>query len=236
LETNEINTDTTTRRSPPVLRNPTTTAASTTRPSSDNVYTFYFGPNKSDNNSNPRVYYNYYQKSSNTHHIFGNPIPSYYQTNFQASSRNSGSNPEPCGDTRYCDHNCIVRNGIQKCSCNKGYELQHDGKTCLKIDGSRLPPEEIRSFRKRCQRGHFLNDLGECQDIDECRIPNNGCGDKAYCKNKIGSYECVPYDICKTGYRYNEILKTCEGRKISGGKPLGGDFLEPSRLKLLVLF
>jgi len=162
--------------------------------------------------ANPQIFY-YYPKNPNSHYFFRTSNIFHDSTKFRASSRNSGNNPEPCGDIRYCDHNCIVMNGIQKCSCNKGYTLQRDGKTCLKTDGSRLPPEEIRT-KKRCQHGHFLNDLGDCQDIDECKIQNNGCGDKAYCRNKIGSYECIPLEICRTGYRYNEISKTCEGKKV----------------------
>lgn len=169
----------------------------------------YQRPKYSDNSSNYQIIYNYYPKYPKSHYHTSNIF--HDSTKFRASSLYHGYKPEPCGDIRYCDHNCIVTNNIQKCSCNKGYTLQRDGKTCLK-DGSLLPPEEIR-IKKRCPHGHFLNDLGECQDIDECRIQNNGCGDQANCRNKIGSYECIPNDICRTGYRYHEISKTCEGKR-----------------------
>ncbi|CAG9812125.1 unnamed protein product [Chironomus riparius] len=208
LETNEIDTQTTTRRFPPKYRHPTITnkdssssseeKAITRSPSSEikQLYIYEY-PKLSDNHTKPLMFYNF---------TFKYPVP-FDLTKFLASRRNIGNNPEPCGDIRYCDHSCIVMQDVQKCSCNKGYILQNDGKTCL-LDGSRIPPEEIT--KKRCQSGHFLNDFGDCQDIDECKIQNNGCGDKAICRNVIGSYECIPTDICKAGYRYNDSSKSCE--------------------------
>ncbi|XP_070505862.1 fibulin-1-like [Chironomus tepperi] len=196
FETNEVDTATTTRRSPPKYRYQATT---------DKLFMLSNEESTTQRSfMQPPNFYLVFLRPENTHREPLDP------SRFQASSRNSGNNPEPCGENRYCDHSCIIMHGVQKCSCNRGYILQRDGRTCLKADGSRLPPEEIRRTKKRCPGGHFLNDFGDCQDIDECRIQNNGCGNKAICRNTIGSYECIPLEICRAGYRYNEKLRVCE--------------------------
>ena len=35
-----------------------------------------------------------------------------------------------CNGDHFCDHNCINVEGSYICSCDPGYELQPDGRTC----------------------------------------------------------------------------------------------------------
>ena len=42
----------------------------------------------------------------------------------------------------------------------------------------------------------FVEEFGECVDVDEC-ADDNPCGDEGECVNQVGSYECM----CQPGYR-----------------------------------
>lgn len=46
-------------------------------------------------------------------------------------------------------------------------------------------------------------------DVDECSVMPDICG-TAVCKNIPGDFECE----CTEGYRYNPVLKACEGRVV----------------------
>jgi hypothetical protein len=35
-----------------------------------------------------------------------------------------------------CQHNCINGHGFHACTCNAGYQLQADGRSCVDIGGS----------------------------------------------------------------------------------------------------
>jgi Complement Clr-like EGF-like len=59
-----------------------------------------------------------------------------------------------------CEQSCRNYHGSYRCSCKRGYRLNHDGKTCSEID--------------------------ECSEND----PNHLCPGTATCKNIIGSYKC----------------------------------------------
>lgn len=127
---------------------------------------------------------------------------------YLASRRNSKNEKDTCGDNLHCEHSCLISGGKQYCTCNKGYVLNSDGHTCRRVDFSSFPPEELRT---KCGKGLFLNDLGNCEDINECKIENNGCGDDANCVNRRGTYECIPKSPCRKGFRFNENKRTCEG-------------------------
>ena len=35
-----------------------------------------------------------------------------------------------CSNTNECDQNCVLLDGVEQCSCDKGYSLTDDGLTC----------------------------------------------------------------------------------------------------------
>ncbi|XP_008589911.1 PREDICTED: putative EGF-like module-containing mucin-like hormone receptor-like 4 [Galeopterus variegatus] len=45
-------------------------------------------------------------------------------------------------------------------------------------------------FQSTSGRKYFFGTSGKCEDIDECKMGLATCTQKAYCKNKIGSYIC----------------------------------------------
>lgn len=50
------------------------------------------------------------------------------------------------------------------------------------------------------------------EDIDECESANS-CDNTSVCVNTDGSYFCQ----CKTGYKKNSNINTCEGKRIQSG-------------------
>lgn len=56
----------------------------------------------------------------------------------------------------------------------------------------------------------FFNLLVSFIDVDECSVMPDICG-TAVCKNIPGDFECE----CAEGYKYNPVLKSCEGRVVT---------------------
>ena len=81
-----------------------------------------------------------------------------------------------------CSDRCVSdENGVkQECSCNLGYALAADRKTC---EGKAIAKIEITKF---------ITDIPT--DIDECLINKGGCEQR--CRNTIGSYYCY----CRAKY------------------------------------
>lgn len=49
-------------------------------------------------------------------------------------------------------------------------------------------------------------------DINECQHSNmHDCIDGQRCDNTIGSYQCIRYTSCGTGYTLNAATGICEG-------------------------
>lgn len=64
--------------------------------------------------------------------------------------------------------------------------------------------------QKTCRSGFFYNRTTNfCQDIDECKIENNGCEQSQDCWNSVGSYSCAPRQICKNGFKFDAEMLTC---------------------------
>ncbi|XP_070503028.1 fibulin-1-like isoform X1 [Chironomus tepperi] len=61
-----------------------------------------------------------------------------------------------------------------------------------------------------CSLGYTWNDAtSACEDVDECKIKNNGCCESQDCENTDGGYRCIPRQVCKVGYELDEDLMEC---------------------------
>ena len=88
-----------------------------------------------------------------------------------------------------CDQICTNTNGSFYCSCNTGYRLNVDNKTC---DGTKV------------QCIHIL--LYNFVDVNECTEFLSGCDHN--CINSIGSFSCS----CKDGYVLHDNQRSCNGK------------------------
>ena len=96
---------------------------------------------------------------------------------------------DECDRFSPCDQNCTNTVGSFMCSCQTGYELHDDARTCT--------GEFMINIRHLS--GNVCNIL--LTDIDECQMAalNNSviCTNDTQCTNTPGSFECV----CVPGYR-----------------------------------
>lgn len=127
-----------------------------------------------------------------------------------------------------CQQVCFMDHGQPKCSCQKGYKLNSDGRTCDDINEcttrkhkcSQLCHNLDGSYSCSCLPGFNLSpDQMTCQDIDECRqIDVVYCGGSLeICINTPGSFHCE----CQDGfYRVNdtceEFLPSTNGSAVTG--------------------
>ena len=84
------------------------------------------------------------------------------------------SDTDECAKTP-CDHTCTNTDGSFTCSCNNGYELDENGRSCNGMYTMLI----IIS----CSLLYIL-----CIDIDECL--SGPCTSDLICNNTDGSYSC----------------------------------------------
>ncbi|CAF0793949.1 unnamed protein product [Rotaria sordida] len=122
---------------------------------------------------------------------------------------------------KFC-HEC---NNCQSDECEKGYRRNFESGLCEDIDEcientnicQYMCENQIGSYRCYCPIGFKINNLGQCQDIDECRQFQIDCGQDRICFNTQGAYECI--DIpCPIGYIHqneSDCLLKCYQRSSS---------------------
>ncbi|KAI5645950.1 calcium-binding EGF domain-containing protein [Phthorimaea operculella] len=121
-----------------------------------------------------------------------------------------------------CEHLCNDEDGKIRCSCNEGYRLKSDKRTCKDINecaeaiddlctvegtvchnipGSfKCVPVKKRDVSLSCPPGFKKNIKNQvCDDINECQSPRPPCP-KYLCENTIGGYKCAG----KPGKPYTE--------------------------------
>lgn len=132
-----------------------------------------------------------------------------------------------CGKPSKKDETCCA-------ACRLGEQMLSDHKTCIKFKFSNLKASETglmsrivseccnRKLRQeeslrppesltKCRSGFYFNEkFGRCDDINECEIQNNGCENFQECENRIGSYACIPRNVCKIGYKFNSNELKCD--------------------------
>lgn len=124
-----------------------------------------------------------------------------------------------------CEQLCSESNGDVACSCNSGYRLNEDGKSCKDIDecqegiatcdAENLCENKLGSYIcvkkaaeiKRCSKEGYIRDSdGKCVDEDECATGTATCRSGQYCINTDGNYAC--FRSCPYGYR--AVGRTCQ--------------------------
>uniref|UniRef100_A0A182MNL9 Hemicentin-1 n=1 Tax=Anopheles culicifacies TaxID=139723 RepID=A0A182MNL9_9DIPT len=106
-------------------------------------------------------------------------------------------------NTHECSHYCTNLPGSYECFCPDRYLLSKDGKSCT-IKRKRNEPVRLMAH---CLEGYQWKD-GHCQDIDECALQADECGDSFSCINTRGGYICVPAD-CPPEYELDSEEEMC---------------------------
>ena len=106
--------------------------------------------------------------------------------------------------TSGCEMNCNNTIGSYFCSCNAGFIIDADGRTC---DGMLLNYSNVPYTLVIEKLSHYVS---LSSDIDECRVGTNSC--EQVCNNTHGSHYC----LCPDGYRLRNDNYSCAGRLILG--------------------
>lgn len=129
---------------------------------------------------------------------------------------------DECTETdRLCQQNCANTWGSYQCSCNAGFTLSADNRSCVDVDECEeykergglcvgLCVNEPGSYSCQCPEGYRLSaDKRTCQDIDECITPNV-CRSGETCLNTRGGYYCNAI-VCPPNYvRDTEHRNRCK--------------------------
>lgn len=106
--------------------------------------------------------------------------------------------------THECSHYCTNTPGSYECYCPDRYQLSKDGRTCT-IKRKRNEPARLAV--PRCPEGYQWEG-GRCQDVDECVVQADECGESFSCINTRGGYLCVHTD-CPPEYDQDEAGEFC---------------------------
>ncbi|KAK3728579.1 hypothetical protein QZH41_011661 [Actinostola sp. cb2023] len=124
-----------------------------------------------------------------------------------------------------CGQLCTNSDGSYKCACQKGYQLNADGRKCDDINECTISGvcshschNSAGGFRCTCPAGMQISNGGRsCKDMDECSTNNNGC--EHVCANAYLSYVCH----CRGGYYRESNRRQCsEKRCPSTSTPANG--------------
>ncbi|CAG2181588.1 unnamed protein product, partial [Oppiella nova] len=123
-----------------------------------------------------------------------------------------------------CSDKCFNTWGGYQCSCESGYKLSADNRTCVDVDEcDEFERKGVSkeyylcvgkchntpgSFRCSCPHGYRLGtDERTCQDINECDETNSCGGDDQICLNTRGGHRCNRID-CPSGYERDRTHKS----------------------------
>ncbi|XP_070198602.1 fibrillin-1-like [Littorina saxatilis] len=139
----------------------------------------------------------------------------------QGYTGNPGSS-KPCNDYDECDmanfgcqHRCVNTVGSAYCTCNAGFVLSRDRKTCNDVDECangrkgrchQVCVNTVGGYTCNCTAPYYtLNRNGySCDDVDECQTGQRHCEHR--CVNTLGGARCS----CPYGYRVHEDGTSCD--------------------------
>lgn len=130
-----------------------------------------------------------------------------------------------CKNNGGCEHICAVVNGQAKCSCRKGFELNHDGRTCHDKDLCAVhnggcdqictSDHDKDTVTCSCRNGYELEPINKrtCQLKDLCANNNGGCQDECESVNGI-TRKCS----CRNGFALDTDGTSCYDTNMCGTK------------------
>ena len=113
-----------------------------------------------------------------------------------------------------CNQHCTNTPGSFQCSCNNGFSLSSNGRTCVDNDEctantddcSQICTNTAGSFSCSCNSGFTLATDGRtCVEINECTLGTHNCQQR--CVNTQGGFRCE----CNSGFQLNSDQRTCSG-------------------------
>ncbi|XP_040837355.1 matrilin-4 isoform X1 [Ochotona curzoniae] len=120
---------------------------------------------------------------------------------------------DPCAEGRHsCQHQCVNARGTFHCTCNPGYELAADNRSCVAVDhcswGNHSCQHEcvstLQGPRCHCREGHdLLPDGRSCRIRDLCNGVDHGC--EFECVSEGLTYRC----LCPEGWQLQADGKSC---------------------------
>ncbi|CAB0041655.1 unnamed protein product [Trichogramma brassicae] len=113
-----------------------------------------------------------------------------------------------------------IRSTTESHYCDYGYKYNATIGSCVDVDECVerkevcSPTEECENsqggYSCRCKTGFRRdNETKACLDINECLL-QNACNTSQRCDNTIGSYTCIRFLPCGTGYTLNAATEHCE--------------------------
>uniref|UniRef100_G3TRW2 Matrilin-4 n=1 Tax=Loxodonta africana TaxID=9785 RepID=G3TRW2_LOXAF len=126
-----------------------------------------------------------------------------------------------------CQHQCVSALDMYHCTCNPGYQLAADNKSCLAVDLCAQGTHGCAhhcvsspgSYSCRCRAGFVLQrDQRSCRAIDHCSFGNHSC-----------QHECVstlsgPRCHCREGHDLLSDGRRCQARDLCNGVDHGCEF------------
>lgn len=126
-----------------------------------------------------------------------------------------------------CELDCFERYGVAHCTCPKpGFKIGPDGRSCE--DENECVTSGIGlcrttevcvnlpgGYRCDCDKGYIRNGQSPiCEDINECALGLDDCGDAATCRNIAGYYQCIQHNNKAEGatLRAPSIISTGDER------------------------
>ncbi|CAD7082561.1 unnamed protein product [Hermetia illucens] len=127
-----------------------------------------------------------YCKNGQWHGVLPTCIPVKDLTNFN----------ETCNYPSRCEQLCYRRDGMEKCTCHKGFRMKNN--RCEDINECMENTSvceygcinTIGSYRCKCPKGLRASEANSCIDINECLLRNGHGPCQDTCVNTWGSYKC----------------------------------------------